>query len=200
MHRRRSIRTTNEGRVIQAKSETPPPAPVAAVAKEAVQELNQVLPKPKPKPVDLKQLVAQAQKTATEANKDFKLGKGINPKWVDSQYGGVSAETWKAMVQKHNELQQKAVEQLAAATLKIYSGGEYPLPTTISPPPGYKPHVKPEPPPGAIAGAGTDISKLDTTFLVEQGYSPKIQVDPDIPKDTIIVTGADGKPVIIQLQ
>lgn len=144
----------------------------------------------------------------------YKIGKGISKSWVDSQYGGMSGQSYSDMVVKYNNLlkEQFLLEGLkvAAASSKPYSGQEYPQPTTVSAPPGYKEH-QPNIPPGALQHPGlswepnTNCGQLiDKSFdkfesqILKKEF--KIFVDPTFPEEVMVTVGANGMPVLIQLQ
>lgn len=214
MQRRRSIRTTNEGRSVQVREEKPVPQPTAPsapskqVGKEIVDHLNGHLPKVKPSGQSIQELVEKAQK---EALSGYQIGKGISKSWVDSQYGGMSQQAYAAMVAKYNKLLQEKVQGEVAASLKPYSGQQYPQSTTISAPPGYEP-LSQEPqiiPPGALkhpglgwapnsGGIGQLISQALDKFSLEKAL--KIVVDPTLPEDIMVTLGPNGQPIIVQLQ
>lgn len=207
MQRRRSIRTTNEGRSVQVKEEqpTPQPAPAAQpnpyakqVGKEIVDHLNTNLPPHKPKSAEqsIKELVEKAQKDALSG---YHIGKGISKSWVDTQYGGMSEAAYSTMVAKYNQLLMGQVQKQAAASLKPYSGQNYPQSTTISAPPGYE--NKFAPPPSAFNHPGLDWGALsEAVDVFDTKKEIKIIIDPTLPEDLMVTMGPNGKPIMIQLQ
>lgn len=208
MRNHRSIRTTNEGRSVCVKEEKPvqrsaqvPTAPssdplAALIGEDIVAHINTNLPKPKK--LSLQELVEKSQK---EALANHKIGSGISKEWVDTAYGGISKEKWNEYVKKFNDLMVHP--QQPAATIKT-SYVQYPLPTHVSVPLGYEiqqalnaaavPAWAPAPAldPQTIKEMATDI-----TGLLSKN---KVVVDPTVPEDVMVTVGADGKPVMIQLQ
>jgi hypothetical protein len=195
MQRRRSIRTTNEGRSVQVREDKPQlahAAPSAQIGKEVVDALNKVLPQPKQK--TLQEMVEESQKKML-ANPQ--IGKGVSKEWVDANFGGISKTAWLDYVNKFNLAMSGAMKPQPAAMLKPYSGQQYPLPTTVSPPPGYSfggLNFNPPAPidPQIFKSMATDIGGILAGI--------KIVVDPTLPQDMMVTLGVNGQPVLIQLQ
>lgn len=207
MRNHRSIRTTNEGRSVCVKEEKPvqrsaqvPTAPssdplAALIGEDIVAHINTNLPKPKK--LSLQELVEKSQK---EALANHKIGSGISKEWVDTAYGGISKEKWNEYVKKFNDLM---VYPQHYATIKS-SYGQQPLVWPASAPPIHEiqqafnaaavPVWAPAPAldPQTIKEMATDITGLLSKI--------KVVVDPTIPENVMVTVGADGKPVMIQLQ
>lgn len=200
-NKRRSIQVA-EDRSIQVKERKPevpkaPPMPIAQAGatgygKGIVDHLNEHLPgiKPKNQEQTLRELVEKAQK---EAMNGYKIGKSTGKSWVDTMFGGMSQEAYETMVTKYNNLLK---QQVTGTMLKTYSAQEYPQSTTVSAPPGYKPHESSVPEGHFIPGCGW-TPNVDT---FETNKDIKIFIDPTLPKDMMVTLGVDGKPVLVQMQ
>jgi hypothetical protein len=213
MQRRRSIRTTNDGHSVQVReakpvSQAPAPSPYGQqAAKAIVDHINSQLPPVKSKTQEqtIREMIEKAHK---EALSGYKVGKVIGKDWVDTQFGGMSEQSYQTMVDRYNQLLRQQVHSEAAAALKTYSGQNYPQQTIISAPPGYKEHQS-SVPLDALKhpGLGWGANVIGVSKLIGQAVEKfdlkeelKIYVDPTLPEDVMVTFGVNGKPVLIQLQ
>ncbi len=193
MTRRRQIRTGNAGKAIHVKE--PAPKPVAKPKEEVCPQAQAPAPPAQvdgngygPSPVSsastaqkLKELIEKAHNERVK-----KIGVGITKDVIDRAWGAVSiSEYHKKAAEEQQKLYQKELEE-QASQVSIFGNGDFPLGTTISPPPGLSWGAMGAPPAPSAEG------------VVIPTKMPKILVDPAVPKGQSYILG-NGEAVFLNV-